>query len=414
MNIQLRKLTRPAAVLLTACLPFLSAGTAVAADGDSFEDALTGGKASLSFRYRYEYVDQDGISNDAKASTLRTRINYRTGDWYNFAFFVEGDNVSEIGNDQYNSTRNGKTNYPTVADPKGTDLNQLYLDYMGLDKNLFRLGKQRINLDNQRFVGGVGWRQNEQTYDAVTWGNTGLDGFAFTAGYINNVNRIFGPDGGKPNANLDTDTFVANAAYTGWEPLKIVGYAYLMDISDADALSNDTYGIRGTGTWDSGNDWSIDYTGEFAYQEDAGDNPIGYDANYYLLEGAVNFSGLKLKVGYEVLEGDNGQAGQAFRTPLATLHAFQGWADKFLTTPDGGIEDLYFSVSGSFAGFKGAAIYHNFEANSGPEDYGDELDIVITHKLGKRYSAMIKYADYDADDFATDTSKAWLMLSGTF
>jgi hypothetical protein len=414
MNIQFGKLTRPTAVLLAASLPFLSAGTAAAADGDSFEDALTGGKASLSFRYRYEYVDQDGISNEAKASTLRTRINYRTGDWYNFAIFGEADNVSEIGNDQYNSFRNDKTNYPVVADPKGTNLNQLYVDYSGFDKNLFRLGKQRINLDNQRFIGGVGWRQNEQTYDAITWGNTSLDGFAFTAGYINNVDRIFGPDGGKPNAKLDTDTFVANAAYTGWKPLKIVGYAYIMDISDADGLSNDTYGIRGAGTWDSGNDWSIDYTGEFAYQEDGGDNPIGYDANYYLLEGAVNFSGLKLKVGYEVLEGDNSQAGQAFRTPLATLHAFQGWADKFLTTPDGGIEDMYFSVSGSFKGFKGAAIYHNFEANSGPEDYGDELDIVISHKLGKRYSAMIKYADYDADDFSTDTSKAWLMLSGTF
>ena len=414
MNIQLRKLTRPAAVLLAASLPFLSAGTAAAADSNSFEDALTGGKASLSFRYRYEYVDQDGISNDAKASTLRTRINYRTGDWYNFALFGEADNISEIGNDQYNSTRNDKTNYPQVVDPKGTDLNQLYLDYIGLDKNLFRLGKQRINLDNQRFIGGVGWRQNEQTYDAVTWGNTNLDGFAFTAGYISNVNRIFGPDGGKPNANLDTDTFVAHAIYSGWKPLKIVGYGYFMDISDADTLSNNTYGIRGTGSWDGGNKWSIDYAGEFAYQEDAGDNPVSYNNNYYLLEGAVNYSAVKFKIGYEVLEGDSNQTGKAFRTPLATLHAFQGWADKFLTTPDGGIEDLYFSVSGSYAGFKGAAIYHKFEANSGGGDYGKELDLIITRKLGKRYSAMIKYADYDADDFATDTKKAWLMLSGTF
>jgi hypothetical protein len=414
MNIQLRKLTRPTAVLLAASLPFLSVGTAAAADSNSFEDALTGGKASLSFRYRYEYVDQDGISNEAKASTLRTRINYRTGDWYNFALFGEADNVSEIGNDQYNSTRNGKTNYPTVADPKGTDLNQLYLDYNGFDKNLFRLGKQRINFDNQRFIGGVGWRQNEQTYDAVTWGNTSLDGFAFTAGYINNVNRIFGPDGGKPNANLDTDTFVANAAFSGWKPLKIVGYAYLMDISDADALSNDTYGVRGTGSWDNGGKWSINYTGEFAYQEDAGDNPIGYDANYYRLEGGFNYSAIKFKLGYEVLEGDNSQAGQAFRTPLATLHGQNGWADKFLTTPDDGLEDLSFSIGGSYAGFSATAIFHSYEANSGGRDFGDELDLVISHKLGKRYSAMLKYADYDADDFATDTKKTWLMLSGTF
>ena len=43
-----------------------------------------------------------------------------------------------------------------------------------------------------------------------------------------------------------------------------------------------------------------------------------------------------VKAAYESLEG-NGARG--FSTPLATLHAFQGWADVFLNTPADGVDD---------------------------------------------------------------------------
>ena len=140
---------------------------------NSLAEAFTQGKAHVNFRYRYEQVDQDGISKDADASTLKTRINFNTATYRGFSVFLEADDVSYIGNEKFNNTRNGKTNYPTVADPDGTDINQAYINLVTEPAN-FRLGRQRINRDNQRFVGGVAWRQNEQTFDALSFSSSAI------------------------------------------------------------------------------------------------------------------------------------------------------------------------------------------------------------------------------------------------
>ena len=110
-----------------------------------------------------------------------------------------------------------------------------------------------------------------------------------------------------------------------------------------------------------------------------------------------------------MLGSDDGVA--AFRTPLATLHKFQGWADVFLNTPANGIEDTYLSVSGSISKVKLVLSYHQFDANEGGADYGSELNLVGTYKLAKSWTVQGKFADYDAQDFATDRTKFWLTLS---
>jgi hypothetical protein len=50
----------------------------------------------------------------------------------------------------------------TIADPQTLGLNRLQVQYATKALTV-TLGRQRINLDDQRFVGSVGWRQNEQT-----------------------------------------------------------------------------------------------------------------------------------------------------------------------------------------------------------------------------------------------------------
>ena len=65
----------------------------------------------------------------------------------------------------YNSTTNGKTTYPAVADPETYEINRLQLTNTRIPMTTVTLGRQRIVLDDQRFVGNVGWRQNEQTFD---------------------------------------------------------------------------------------------------------------------------------------------------------------------------------------------------------------------------------------------------------
>jgi hypothetical protein len=89
-----------------------------------FTSMFTEGKASFNFRYRYEFVDDENFSKDAKASTLRSRLTFTSAAYKGLSFLTEFDDVSAIGSDNYNSTANGKGEYPIVADPEGTEVNQ--------------------------------------------------------------------------------------------------------------------------------------------------------------------------------------------------------------------------------------------------------------------------------------------------
>ncbi|MBS94521.1 MAG: hypothetical protein CL799_08800 [Chromatiales bacterium] len=378
--------------------------------GKAFDDDLL----SLSLRYRYETVDDDAKTRDATASTLKTSLTIAPkGD--NWSFLAQIDNVSRIGNDRFNDTRNGETTYPKVVDPDGTDINQFFVSYTGFKDTTLAAGRQRITRANQRFIGGIIWRQNEQTYDAasVSYDNDKLDLYY---SYISNVERLYGPDSGTPLDNLDSETHLLDALYTISPTLKIFGYGYFMDFeSDAPTLSNQTIGLRVTGKAGSEDGVNVDYQVEFASQEDHGDNPIDYDANYYLLDATLNVSDFGFRAGYEVLEGDD-DAGEAFRTPLATLHKFQGWADKFLTTPDAGIEDAYIGATAKFLGGKFSLTYHDFSAETGSADWGDEIDISMLWKIGKQYSVLLKAAEFDADSEGgmTDATKVWVQLQASW
>ena len=154
------------------------------------------GKVSVDARYRYENVDQDNTLNNANAQTLRTRIGVQSGKWHGLSGLVEVDNVSRIGDASYNNTRDGQKDFSVVADPDGTEFNQALLRYDYKYGNAVA-GRQRINLDNQRFVGGVAWRQNEQTYDGVLGQIKPITGMTLTYSYLDNINTIFGPDNGR-------------------------------------------------------------------------------------------------------------------------------------------------------------------------------------------------------------------------
>jgi len=150
---------------------------------------------------------------------------------------------------------------------------------------------------------------------------------------------------------------------------------------------------------------------EYAHQENYGDNLNEYSADYYLLEAALTAIGITGTLGYEVLEGNSVQA---FQTPLGTLHAFQGWADKFLTTPSDGIEDFYLSIATKIREADISLTYHRFNPEAGGPDYGSEWDLMIKKPIAKRYSIVFKYANYDARSFATDTEKLWIMFTAKF
>ena len=127
-----------------------------------------------------------------------------------------------------------------------------------------------------------------------------------------------------------------------------------------------------------------------------------------------------LGAGYEVLGTDsNGGApgtGIGFQTPLATLAKFNGWADVFLTTPGRGLRDLYGFAQVTLPGRIPLRVdYHEYGADSGGGDLGREVDVTLTHKFGKYWSALARYAHYEAKDAPyADVDKVWVQLDFIF
>ena len=393
-----------AGVLSISCLSL-----PVLAQADGITEALTSGTVKADLRLRYEAVDQDNAADDADALTLRTRLGYLTGSVNGFSGFVEFEDVRIVGGvDDYTVPAPVNFNpgeYSVVADPETTELDQAFIQYKG---DLFgaKLGRQVITLDNHRFVGHVGWRQDRQTFDALTVNVTPVDKLDIMYGYIDQRNRIFAEDG-----DIDSKDHLFNVSYM--TPIgTLTGYAYLLEVDDGSNAATDeldTFGLRLKGA--AGN---FLYTLEYADQEAEG-GPTDFDAEYLFVEGGYNAGFATFSLGYESLGSDDGAYG--FSTPLATLHAFNGWADIFLNTPAQGLEDTYVKVSGKLAGGTWAVVYHEFEAEDstpGVDDLGDELDLVYSRKFGENYSAGIKYADYSADDFAVDTEKLWVWVGASF
>ena len=405
------------AVIVTVTAAIMTAVPIYAQDSENqtLAGAISSGKATVGFRYRYEMVDQDGIAEDANASTARLRLNYKTGSFNKWSAFGEFDYVGEILLNDYNSLGGSspdRNQYPVVADPKGPDLNQLYLDYDPNENTKIRFGRQRILLDNQRFVGGVGWRQNEQTYDGVSFDLKAAGNTQFKYAYITTVRRIFGNDVGS--GRHDTDAHLLNASVKISDDWKVTPYYYRIDNEDAAGASTGTFGARLAGSVAAG-DNKISIIGEFANQTDIANNPVNYDADY--LHVAATYAmkdGPSFGLAYESLSGDSTAPGMSFRTPLATLHAFQGWADKFLGTPDQGINDLFATVKFKAGKWNLTGVYHDFTAESGSADWGTEIDMSAGRSLGDRYGLLLKAAFYDADQWATDTNKFWVMLTGSY
>jgi Alginate export len=378
-------------------------------------------KPLLDARLRYENVDQVGIVNNADAVTLRLRsgIEAKKGA---FSVLVEAEGTLALS-EKYNSGLNGKATYPIVADPQNIELNRAQVQFTGIPKTTVTLGRQRINLDDQRFVGSVGFRQNEQTFDAVRAEYTGIKNVKADVTYAWSNRTIWGIDGfgARPQA-VSGDNVFANLSYKH-KLGTLTAFSYLIDQDEAAVqgfrLSSQTYGVRFAGATPLSKAAKLSYSASYAKQNDYHNNPNNYAADYYLGELGVEAKGFKLTGGYEVLGADGGIALTSFQTPLATLHKFNGWADKFLTTPANGLQDMYASFGytkakvGPFDSLALTGAYHNYRSDRLSAAYGNEVNFQLVAKM-KKYSFTLKYADYQAKAFATDTRKIWASVDWVY
>ncbi len=328
----------------------------------------------------------------------------------------------------------------------------------------FKLGRQTIIYDNHRWVGDVIWRGNNVAMDAFrvdkSFGKLGI-----SYSYLDKVKRLFGPDSVFNEWKMD-DSHLINISYklpqfNG----KIVAYGYLLDFDNNPRtpfmegtgmapdfigpviFDSETFGVRFLGRHEISDRLDIQSELEWANQDPTDDAASHLDDNdYYNIEFGVRFGGTRvdnlgfmpigeptyqIRVGYEVLESNGNNA---IQTPLATVHAFNGWADKFVAapggsaTPLGGIEDT--SITLTVLGLFGNKIgknklvinYHDYSTDrsymSGTNrisDYGDEWGILWGKPFMGKFLFAIKYTDFKSEDgFSTDTEKFWTLLQYRF
>lgn len=370
-------------------------------------------------RLRYEHVDQPML--DADALTMRLRAGAELKHASGLSVLAEAEGTLGLVDD-YNAfpfavaSTQRRTQFSVVPDPMNIDLNRLQLQYKGAPGTL-TVGRQRFNLDDQRWVGSVAWRQNEQTFDAVR-AETKLGPVSLDVAYANSQRTIFGINAQTRQAYDGDFVFAGAAAQLG--PVNVKGFAYLIDYDEPVyfANSSQSYGARATAVLPLASAVKLNLMGSYARQSDYGSNPANYAADFIAAEAGLAVKALTLTAGYELLGGD-AKAQRAVQTPMATLHKFNGWADVFLTTPQtaayGGLQDIYVGAAYKIDGVKvlpglnAAVTWHGYDSDYGNRDYGSEWNASVGFRLGQ-FNVLAKYANYDATGFGTDTEKLWLQL----
>ena len=407
-----RVLSRP--FLTTSLAAGILLAGLVPAAADGLGDFLSDGSLLFNARYRYEGVHQKGFAKDAEAHTVRLRAGYQTATVWHLQALIEVEGTGHLS-DTFNDTVNGHMAYPVVPDPENLELNRLQILYSGLPDTKLLLGRQEINLDDQRFVGGVAFRQNEQTFDAVRIDNGTVPGLTLTYIYLDRVNRVFGERSSQ--GHFGGDVHLMNATYDLKPFGKLTAYAYLLALDSAPALSTQTYGGSLSGQQAIGDDVSLTYRAEAATQHPYADNKAHFDLAYLRGELGLTSGIWSAQGGVEYLEG-NGTTG--FSTPLATLHKFQGFADVFLTTPPSGITDAYGKIGVAkkdltFGPITGASLtgwYHDF-SNPRGGSLGSEFDIEAALHLGAHVTTSLTYATYDGVPGYASRDKVWLAIDVT-
>jgi len=398
-------------------------GTTIPAQATANGKALINNiKVSGQLRPRYERVDENNSKANANAFTNRLVISIKADlfgtNW--LSGFAQMTDVHALNNN-YNSTDNGQNGNSVVADPGQTRLTQSYLDFK-YHKTVFRAGRQIVNLDNVRFIGSVNWRQMPQSFDAYAVVDNSINKLNLLAAYVTQVNTI---KAGSKNS-FPTSTVLLHAQYKVMDAVTLTGYGYLI------GSVHNTYGLALTGKSAFSNSVKYKYRAEYANQTDPSletknQGKPKVDADYFNLQLGLNMSGFLAGARYELLSGSNGSDNKtAFSTPLATLHAQNGWADKFLQTPTQGLVDVNVMLGYKTRSLGVAkAIYHDFSSDRKSINYGTELDLLYKKSIPniKNLTGLIKAAIYKGGDsvaqgntgaLTTDKNVFWVMLNYRF
>ncbi len=375
---------------IVCTLLIMISGSAMALQ-DELLQAFNAGQPDLNIRIRYENVDQDNALKKAQGFTVRTRLGFTTAPLMKTSAHIDINDVRTLIDDF--APENDI--YSPISDPADTQLNQAYLYAQPNEALSLKIGRQRLVINNGRFIGNSGWRQKEQTFDAVT-ALYEVDSLQLTMAYIKQVNGVTETF----DAN-DADNIVANISYQMTDQAQFSAYHYGIDQTSAIETKIDTTGLRITGQ--SGDQLQFLYAVDYASQKNHLKNNI---AEYKFLSLGFGYEAIELLANYEVLGTDDGLYG--FQTPLASKHGFNGWADVWSETPNQGLEDLSVQLSTQVWLTTWILAVHDYSSNQSGDDFGSEINLSAIKSFKDRYILGFKYATYNsANNIRVDTEKVW-------
>ncbi|MEM9739292.1 MAG: alginate export family protein [Pseudomonadota bacterium] len=370
-------------------------------------------------RLRYDTINHETLPDDAFVLSGRIRLGgeVKVADWISLLGEIEavGALIDETETPGAVAMRR-----PVIPDFDNVELNRLQMRaYLG-KTGYATVGRQRLEFDDQRFLGSARFRQNTQSFDAVRLTLQPNPLFSAQIGYFHQVNRPLG-------TRLDTGTFEGDSWFAVASAQTFVGrlgiYHYALDLETGPdenrsaSASSVTTGIRLDGRH-HGERLKVDWEAAFAHQEDNAGNPFEYSAQYWLAATTFFLGETELRARFESLGGGGSQS---FQTPLASLHRFQGEADVFTTTPVEGVQDVSIALhwNSNWEGPFGLsditpfARHHFFSAESSSETYGTELDLGLRTNIGgMRLDAVCAF--FNSDGFSADRDRVYVSLSRAF
>lgn len=366
-------------------------------------------------RYRYEWFD---MRETSRASTIRLGLKAKAnvGDYW--SGFAELEVVEQLFADDYNVPTvpgQSRPGYPVIADPRGSELNQAYLQYAhpGTAFQL-RAGRQEIMLNNGRFISTAGLRQNHQSFDAFTFSAMPMSGLKLDYGYLNEVHRVLGRQ--ASNGRADMDSHFYNVAYQLADMGVLKTYGLLLDYDEEPTNSVDTFGVRFEGRVPM-DGWHLLSTLEYALQHDAGSNPNDVDADYRVLELGAEVFEVAYRAGYNQLSGES--ASDKFITPLS--HTFNSLTELFLVNPSlgdsHGLEVYSLSAAGKLSAVEALTFMgtlYDYQADTGSAHYGQGMDLMLEYKGLPKTTISWRYGKYWADKLYTDAIRTSIYLAYSF
>ena len=378
--------------------------------------AIVSGPVLVDMRYRFELIDQEGLPESARASTLRAALGYETRPYHGFSVLGQLLAVAALGPDDYRIPTlpdQNKMEYPVILDPLGPQVGQAFARYTHPWFNL-KVGRQEVALNNGRFVSVSTWRQSHQTLDAAQVNLTPLTDMVLSYTFVARLNRVMGVE--ASDGQLDMKSHLVNTSYKLPGVGSAAAYGLLLDFGDMTQWSTSTFGLRLEGPFSLSDNWSLLYALEGARQRDAYSNPNQLSADYFLVEAGLGYKGLGLRAQFNQ-RGGRSATDKLFH-PLT--NPWDGWTEKLVVTPDQGLRVATASLSGPVPWVAGLTItlaHFEYWGQSTSAHYGRETDAGAEYRfvgLDKNWALGFRFAYYQADRLMTDTLRTAAYTAYTF